>query len=54
MAILDDRSTTATSRQTSAEADSETPIVWPDPSPLESWWEQVMGRNGQPTRRSVV
>ncbi|GAB2679506.1 hypothetical protein [Nocardia goodfellowii] len=54
MASLDNRTISARPRQHTAEKDSETPIVWPDPSPLDSWWEQVMGRNAQSTRRSVA
>ncbi|WP_194818060.1 hypothetical protein [Nocardia sp. XZ_19_385] len=54
MASLDNRTPTARPRQNPAEADNETPIVWPDPSPLDSWWEQVMGRNAHPARRSVA
>ncbi|MDX5970009.1 hypothetical protein SIM91_43395 [Rhodococcus opacus] len=23
--------------------DAAEPIVWPDPSPLTAWWEQVLG-----------
>lgn len=30
-------------RVTDTEEDLETPMVrWPDPSPLQSWWNQVM------------
>lgn len=55
MASLDSRTSTVSVRKTSAaEADSESPIVWPHPSPLDSWWEQVMGRNAHPARRSVA
>ncbi|MCX4092430.1 hypothetical protein [Nocardia sp. alder85J] len=29
-------------------ADDDRPVVvrWPDPSPLEDWWTQVMGTTG--------
>ncbi|MET8652248.1 hypothetical protein [Nocardia aurea] len=26
------------------------PVVWPDPSPLNRWWEEVMGLSGRPRR----
>ncbi|MEU8900619.1 hypothetical protein [Nocardia sp. NPDC048505] len=53
MASLDNRTTVPRPRE-DAESDTETPIVWPDPSPLDSWWEQVMGPDARPARRSVA
>ncbi|MFC9897201.1 hypothetical protein ACFVMC_26230 [Nocardia sp. NPDC127579] len=54
MASLDNPATTAHAKQISADADTESPIVWPDPSPLDSWWEQVMGNKNRPPRRSIA
>ncbi|MEU3012141.1 hypothetical protein [Nocardia asteroides] len=38
----------------SAEADDTAPVCWPDPSPLQAWWNDIMagGDPAQVTRTS--
>lgn len=33
---------TAATREHGESAPAETAVVWPDPSPLNDWWHQIM------------
>ncbi len=52
MASTEVRDPLLTHAEAAAGVSPEAAVVWPDPSPLDAWWNRIM--HSDPTRRSAA
>ncbi|WP_280257442.1 hypothetical protein [Nocardia abscessus] len=52
MASTEVRDPLLTHAEAAAGVSPEAAVVWPDPSPLDGWWNRIM--HSDPTRRSAA